>query len=57
MTCGQGHNMIAKALSEQFDLQGVENKIVQTFNYSQKQVEKENKKFYGFASISLIFMI
>ena len=45
MSCGQGHNMIAKSLAEVFDKKGIENKTIQTYSYSQKQVEIENKKF------------
>ncbi len=45
MTCGEGHNMIAKSISQAFNSKGVETKIVQTFGYNEKRVAKENKKF------------
>lgn len=45
MTCGEGHNMMANSLAQAFISQGVETKIVQTFGYNQKRVERENKMF------------
>lgn len=45
MTCGEGHNHIAKALKTEFDERGIENKIIQLFGFSEKEVEKQNKLF------------
>ncbi len=45
MTCGEGHNMMARSLAQAFDKAGVENKIVQTFGYNEKRVARENKMF------------
>lgn len=45
MTCGEGHNMMANSLAQAFTSQGVETKIVQTFGYDQKRVEKENAMY------------
>lgn len=45
MTCGEGHNMMAKSLAQAFDEAGIENKIVQTHGYSKKREERENKMF------------
>lgn len=45
MTCGEGHNHVAKALKTELDERGVENKIVQLFGYSEKEVERQNKIF------------
>lgn len=44
MTCGQGHNMIAKSLLESFDKLGAEVKIYQ-FYKSEKQIKKGNKDY------------
>lgn len=45
MTCGEGHNQIAKALKTELDERGVENKIVQLFGFDEKEVERQNKIF------------
>ncbi len=45
MTCGEGHNMMAKSLSMQFDAKGIENKIVQTFGFNEKRVKRENRQY------------
>lgn len=45
MTCGEGHNMIAKSISQAFNAKGSQTKIVQTFGYNEKRVAKENKKY------------
>ncbi len=45
MTCGEGHNMMAKSLSQAFNEKGVENIIVQTHGYNQKRLDRENKMF------------
>ena len=45
MTCGEGHNMIAKSIYNSFTNKNVETKIVQTFGYNEKRVNQENKKF------------
>ncbi len=45
MTCGDGHNNMARSLAEQFDKLGVENKIVQTYGFNEKRVARENKQF------------
>lgn len=44
MSCGEGHNAIARSLAQEFDKAGVENKIVQTFGFSQKKVEFVNRR-------------
>lgn len=45
MTCGEGHNMMAKSLSMQFDAKGIENKTVQTYGFNEKRVARENKQY------------
>ncbi len=45
MTCGEGHNMMAKSLAGQFENKGVETKIIQVFGYDEKKVVNENKSF------------
>ncbi len=45
MTCGEGHNMMAKSLAQSFQNHSVETKIVQTFGYNEKRVARENKMF------------
>ncbi len=45
MTCGEGHNMIAKSLAQACENANVEYKILQTFGYNEKRVARENKKF------------
>lgn len=45
MTCGEGHNMLAKSISQAFNAKGAQTKIVQTFGYNEKRVARENKKF------------
>lgn len=45
MSCGEGHNMLAKSLSQAFEKQEAETKIVQTFGYDEERVKKENKKY------------
>lgn len=45
MTCGEGHNQIAKAIKNSLDTRSIENKIIQLFGYSEKETEKQNKLF------------
>lgn len=45
MTCGEGHNHVAKALKTELDERGVENKIFQLFGFDEKEVERQNKIF------------
>ncbi len=45
MTCGEGHNMMAKALSQAFTDAKVDNKIIQTHGYNEKRIAKENRMF------------
>ena len=45
MTVGEGHNMIAKSILEAFENKGVDAKIVQTFGYSEREVNRQNKLF------------
>lgn len=45
MTCGEGHNMIAKSLKSSFEAKGVETHITQTYGYNEKRVAQENKKY------------
>ncbi len=45
MTCGEGHNMIAKALSDQFEERGIQTKTVQLLGHNEKSMNRENKMF------------
>lgn len=45
MTCGDGHNNMARALTQQFDKLRIENKTVQTYGFNEKRVARENKQF------------
>lgn len=45
MSCGEGHNAIAKSISQEFDKRNVENKIVQTFGFNKKREIRENKQY------------
>ncbi|MBQ3047999.1 MAG: hypothetical protein IJD48_03180 [Clostridia bacterium] len=45
MTCGEGHDAIARSLSKQIELKGGQAKIVQLFEYDKKRVQRENKIF------------
>ncbi len=45
MTCGEGHNQIAKAIKNSLDLRGEECKIVQLYGFSDKATQKQNKMF------------
>ncbi len=45
MSCGEGHNMLANSVAQAFNDKGVTTKIVQTFGYDDKRVQKENKKY------------
>jgi len=45
MTCGEGHNSIAKSLAKQIETNDAQTKIVQLFDYNKKQVERENKTY------------
>lgn len=45
MSCGEGHNAIAKSLGQEFDKIGVENKIVQTFGFNHRREVRENKQY------------
>lgn len=45
MTVGEGHNMIAKSIAQAFQVKNVETKIVQTFGFNEKEVQRQNKLF------------
>ncbi len=45
MTCGEGHNQIAKALKNALDDKKEEAKIIQLYGFSQKAVKNQNKIF------------
>lgn len=45
MTCGEGHNYIAKAIKNSLDKRGEDNKIIQLYGYSEKEVARQNKMF------------
>ena len=45
MSCGEGHNAIAKSIGQEFDKIGIENKIVQTFGFNQRRERRENKQY------------
>lgn len=45
MTCGEGHNQIAKGIKAELDNRGEDNKIIQLYGYSEKEVKKQNKLF------------
>ena len=45
MTCGEGHNQIAKAIQSSLDAKGHETKLVQLYGYSEKETIRQNKIF------------
>ena len=45
MTCGEGHNMMAKALASQFEKHGAQIKIVETYGYDDRKVKSNNAGF------------
>ena len=45
VTCGEGHNTMAKALKESFEKQNQQVKIVQVFGYDDKRIKRENSLF------------
>lgn len=45
MTCGEGHNQIAKAIKAELDKRQIDSKIVQLYGYSEKEVARQNKLF------------
>lgn len=45
MTCGEGHNAMARALKEQFDKHGIDTKIEQIFGWSEKREKQEEKAY------------
>ena len=45
MTCGEGHNQIAKALKNELEHRGENVKIIQLYGFSEKEVKKQNKLF------------
>lgn len=45
MTCGEGHNQIAKALKKALDDKNEEAKIIQLYGFSEKAVKNQNKMF------------
>lgn len=45
MSCGQGHNSIAKALEEEFLIQKCDVKTIQLYGFNNKVVEFKNKQF------------
>lgn len=45
MTCGEGHNYIAKAIKNGLDQKGTESKIIQLYGYSDKEIKRQNDLF------------
>ncbi len=45
MTCGEGHNSIAKAIKNQIESMGEEASIIQLYGFSSKEVLKQNNIF------------
>lgn len=45
MTCGEGHNQIAKAIKNSLDSKGEDCKIIQLYGFSEKETVKQNKMF------------
>ena len=45
MTCGEGHNQIAKAIKRELDDRNEESKIIQLYGYSEKEISRQNKAF------------
>ena len=48
MTCGEGHNSIAKSLKKEFENSlgsDVECEILQTYGFDEGRIEKENQRF------------
>lgn len=45
MTCGEGHNYIAKAIKRELDEKKEDSKIIQLYGYSEKEIQKQNKLF------------
>lgn len=45
MTCGEGHNQIAKAIKNKLDSKNVESKIIQLYGFSEREIIKQNKMF------------
>ena len=45
MTVGEGHNSIAKSISASLTTKNIENKTIQLYGYSTKEVSKQNKLF------------
>lgn len=45
MTCGEGHNYIAKAIKKELDLRGEDAYIIQLYGFSEKEVKRQNKLF------------
>lgn len=45
MTCGEGHNHIAKAIKNSLEEREIESKTIQVFGYSEKETAKQNKLF------------
>lgn len=45
MTCGEGHNSMAKAFQDKFQSLNIEAKTIQLYGYSKNKEEKENKTF------------
>lgn len=45
MTCGEGHNQISKGIKAELDSRGEDNKIIQLYGYSEKEVKRQNDLF------------
>ena len=45
MTCGEGHNYIAKAIKKELDEKKEDSKIIQLYGFNEKEVQKQNKLF------------
>lgn len=45
MTCGEGHNYIAKAIKKELDEKKEDSKIIQLYGFSEKEVQRQNNLF------------
>ncbi len=45
MTCGEGHNTIAKAIKNAIEMKGEQCQICQLYGFSEKEIARQNKMF------------
>lgn len=50
MTCGEGHNYIAKAIKRELDEKQEDSKIIQLYGFNEKEVKKQNDLFISAVS-------